>query len=250
MLSVFWGISMPTIAMVTPKGEAGKSTSAVILGSELVHRGAAVTIIDADPNKPVSDWAKLPGRPDNLAVLANVTEENIIEEIETAAQKTPFVIVDLEGTASMTVADAVSRADLVIIPTQGSQLDAKQATRAIKLIQQQERAFGKKIPYAILFSRTSGAIRPRTLQHIKQEFERHGMQALTVHMHEREAFRAIFSFGGTVENLNPKLVSNLAAAISNARALAAEVVSLLRKAPSAEEDGAENEQDVVTAEVA
>ena len=58
-----------------------------------------------------------------------MTEENIIEEIEAAAQKTPFVIVDLEGTASMTVAYAVSRADLVIIPTQGSQLDAKQASQ-------------------------------------------------------------------------------------------------------------------------
>jgi chromosome partitioning protein len=239
---------MPTIAMVTPKGGAGKSTSAVILGSELARRGAAVTVIDADPNKPVSDWAKMPGRPDNLTVLADVTEENIIEEIEAATQKTPFVVVDLEGTASMTVAYAVSRADLVIIPTQGSQLDAKQATRAIKLIQQQERAFGKKIPYAILFSRTSEAIRPRTLQHIKAEFARHGVQALAVHMHEREAFRAIFSFGGTVENLNPKMVSNVAAAVANARALAAEVVSLLRAAPS-EEDNAEIKRDTVTAEV-
>jgi chromosome partitioning protein len=144
------------------------------------------------------------------------------------------VIVDLEGTASMTVAYAVSRADLVIIPTQGSQLDAKQATRAIRLIQQQERAFGKKIRYAILFSRTSEAIRPRTLQHIKSEFTKHGVPAFTVHMHEREAFRAIFSFGGTLESLNPKLVSNLNAAISNARALAAEVVGLLRP-ESAEE---------------
>jgi chromosome partitioning protein len=88
---------MPTIAMVTPKGGAGKSTSAVILGSELARRGAAVTLIDADPNKPLSDWAKQPGRPENLTVLAEVTEENIIEEIEGAAQKTPFVIVDLEG---------------------------------------------------------------------------------------------------------------------------------------------------------
>jgi chromosome partitioning protein len=241
---------MPTIAMVTPKGGAGKSTSAVILGSELARSGAAVTIIDADPNKPVSDWAKLPGRPDNLTVLANVTEENIIEEIETAAQKTPFVIVDLEGTASMTVAYAVSRADLVIIPTQGSQLDAKQATRAIKLIQQQERAFGKKIPYAILFSRTSGAIRPRTLQHIKKEFDKHSVPAFAVHMHEREAFRAIFSFGGTVENLNPKVVSNLAAAVANARALAAEAVRLLRVTPSAKEGSAEIERDTTTAEVA
>lgn len=219
---------MPTIAMVTPKGGAGKSTSAVILGTEFARRGAAVTMIDADPNKPVSDWAKLPARPENVTVLAGVTEENIIEEIEGAAQKTPFVIVDCEGTASMTVAYAVSRADLVIIPVQGSQLDAKQATKAIKLIQQQERAFGKKIPYAILFSRTSEAIRPRTLQHIKNEFAKHGVPAFTVHMHEREAFRAIFSFGGTLEDLNPKMVNNVAAAVNNARALAAEVVGLLR----------------------
>jgi chromosome partitioning protein len=126
----------------------------------------------------------------------------------------------------------------VIIPTQGSQLDAKQATRAIKLIQQQERAFGKKIPYAILFSRTSEAIRPRTLQHIKTEFAKHGVPAFTVHMHEREAFRAIFSFGGTLESLNPKLVSNLTAAISNARALAAEVVGLLRPESAEEADPA------------
>jgi chromosome partitioning protein len=223
---------MPTIAMVQPKGGAGKSTTAVILGSELAHRGAAVTLIDADPNKPVSDWAEMPGRPPNLTVVGEVSEENIIEEIEGAAEKTPFVIVDLEGTASMTVAYAVSRADLVMIPVQGSHLDAKQATKAIKLIQQQERAFGKKIPYAILFSRTSEAIRPRTLQHIKAEFARHDIPALTVHLHERDAYKAIFSFGGTLENLNPKLVRNLDAAISNARALAAEVINLLRPEPA------------------
>jgi chromosome partitioning protein len=239
---------MPTIALVQPKGGAGKSTCAVILGTELVRRGAAVTLIDADPNKPVSDWAKLPGRPDNLTVLGEVTEENIIEEIEDAAQKTPFVIVDLEGTASMTVAYAVSRADLVIIPVQGSHLDAKQATKAIKLIQQQERAFGKKIPYAILFSRTSEAIKPRTLQHIKAEFAKHSVPAFAVHMHERDAFKAIFSFGGTLQNLNPRLVRNLDGAMNNARALAGEVIDLLR--PEAAEPALAEDKGTTTAKVA
>jgi chromosome partitioning protein len=227
---------MPTIAMVTPKGGDGKSTSAVVLGCELAHRGAGVIMIDADPNKPLSDWSKQPGRPDNLTVIADISEESIIDTIEDAAAKTPFVVVDLEGTASMTVAYAVSRADLVIIPTQGSQLDAKQATRAIRLIQQQEKAFGRKIPYAILFSRTSEAIRPRTLQHIRNEFAKHGVPSFTVHLHEREAFRAIFSFGGTVDGLNTKLVSNVAAAVNNARAFAAEVVSMLRRPGDASED--------------
>jgi chromosome partitioning protein len=231
---------MPTIAVVSPKGGAGKSTCAVVVGSELARRGAAVTMIDADPNQPVSDWAKLPGRPENMTVVGEVTEENIIEEVESAAQKTPFVVVDCEGTASMTVAYAISRADLVIIPTQGSHLDAKQASRAIRLIKQQERAFGKKIRYAILFSRTSEAIKPRTLQHVKDEFNKHGVPAFVVQLHERDAYKAIFSFGGTLENLNPKLVTNIDAAIRNARVLAAEVVSLLRTDAQTAEEGISN----------
>jgi chromosome partitioning protein len=232
---------MPTIGMVTPKGGAGKSTTTVVIGTQLARRGAAVTIIDADPNKPISDWAKLPNFPPNLTVLAEVNEDTIIEEIETAAMKTPFVLVDLEGTASMTVAYAVSRCDLVIIPTQGSQLDAKQATRAIKLIQQQERAFAKKIPFAILFTRTNEAIRPRTLQNIKAQFVKHNIPALTAHLHERDAYRAIFSFGGTLESMNPKAVGNLEAAINNARVLTSEVVDLLRATVQEDEQIAQSE---------
>jgi chromosome partitioning protein len=38
----------------------------------------------------------------------------------------------------------------------------------------------------------------------------------------------IFSFGGTLESLKPQFVSNLDAAIVNARAFAGEVISMLR----------------------
>lgn len=231
---------MPTIVFASPKGGAGKSTSAVLLATELALKGAGVTVLDADPNKPVSLWAKMTGKPDNLSVIANISESTIIDEIESAAQKTPFVVVDLEGTASMMVAYAISRADIVIIPTQGSQLDASQAAKAIGLIKQQEKAFGKKIPYAILFTRTSAAIKPRTLQHIQQEFQKHGILAFQTQIHEREAYRALFSFGGTLEKLNPQQVSNLDAAVINARAFAGEVIGMLRKDEKV--SGAEQQQ--------
>jgi chromosome partitioning protein len=156
-----------------------------------------------------------------------VSETSIIDEIEKAAQNTAFVVVDLEGTASTTVAYAISRADLVIIPIQGSQLDAAEATKAIRLVAVQEKAFNKKIPYAILYTRTSSAIRPRTLQYIQDEFRKRNIVTLNTHLHEREAYRALFSFGGTLENLDRRQVSNLDAAIANARTFAAEVVSML-----------------------
>jgi chromosome partitioning protein len=137
---------MPTIVFASPKGGVGKSTAAVLLATELAGFGASVSLIDADPNKPLSQWAKRPGKPANLTVLSDVTEESIIDTIESAASKTPFVIVDLEGTASMMVGYAMSRADLVIIPVQASHLDATEAAKAIKLVRAQERVFKRTIP--------------------------------------------------------------------------------------------------------
>jgi chromosome partitioning protein len=111
---------MPVIPFVSPKGGCGQSTSAVLLACELSESGHSVTIIDADPNRPVARWSKRPGKPKNLAVLENVTEETIIKTIDRVRAGSEYVIVDLEGTASLMVAYAISRASLVIIPTQGS----------------------------------------------------------------------------------------------------------------------------------
>jgi chromosome partitioning protein len=232
---------MPTIVFASPKGGAGKSTSAVILATEIAEMGGSVTIIDADPNKPVSRWAKRPGRPALLSVLADVTEETIIDEIDSASRTSAFVIVDLEGTASLMVGYAISRADLVIIPTQGSQLDATEAVKAIKLVRNMEKAKDRKgIPTAILFTRTSAAIRPRSLQAIEAEFLKTGVKVLEVQMHERDAFRAIFAFGGSLSDLDASQVSNIKAAKANARAFVTEVVSLL-KLPEPDEAAARAE---------
>lgn len=225
---------MPTVLFASSKGGVSKSTSAVVLGTQLAIRGATVTMIDADPNHPLGTWAKRPGKPDTLTVVSDVNERTIIDEIEAAAEKSAFVIVDVEGTASMTVAYAISRADLVIIPVQGSQLDAAEAAKAIKLIRQQEKAFGRRIPYAVLFTRTSAAIQPRTLRHIRTELEGAGVPIFATQMHEREAFRAIFSFGGTVESLRPDQVGGLDGAVKNARQFASEVVAMLKQQPATE----------------
>lgn len=221
---------MPVIVFANPKGGVGKSTSAVILATQLALKGAGVTIIDADANKPVTQWARRGGVPEEITLIADTSESTIIDLIEDAAQKTPFVIVDLEGTASHVVSYSVSRADLVIIPIQGSQLDAAQAGKAIGLIRQQEKAFRRAIPFAILFTRTNPALKPRTLLHIQAEFHKHNIRAFETQLHEREAYRAIFSFGGTLESLDPGQAGNLDKALANARAYAAEVVSMFDEA--------------------
>ena len=86
---------MPVIAFANPKGGAGKTTAALLLSSELAARGAQVIIIDADPERWISQWGSLPGKPDNIEIIGDVTEDGIVDVIEEAAARTQFVIIDL-----------------------------------------------------------------------------------------------------------------------------------------------------------
>lgn len=218
---------MPTIVFANPKGGAGKTTSALLLAIEIARK-AKVTIIDADPNRPITDWARLPGKPENITVVSDVSEDNIIDAIDESAEKTPFVIVDLEGTASTAVAYAIGRADLVIIPLQAKQLDGKQAARAIGLVQRQEKAFRKSIPYAVLMTRTNPAIRSRTMHKIFDQLHEKNIKILGVELTERSAFDAFIAYGGSLYDLDPKEIYGLGKAIINSRNYAHEVISLLK----------------------
>ncbi|KPF75584.1 chromosome partitioning protein ParA [Brevundimonas sp. AAP58] len=219
---------MPTIVFVSPKGGVGKTTAALVLATQIA-KAARVTVIDADPNHPIAAWSKEAELPDNLSVVADADEDNIIEKIEEAASASPFVIVDLEGTAAKIVLLAVSQADFVVIPTQGSQLDAEQASRAIRVVKQQEKMSGRATPFGVLLTRTSPIIRTRTMGHIQHGLEDAGIPVLKAQLHEREAFRAMFSFRRTLETLNPKDVPNLDKAVANAAQIAAEIIEKLRE---------------------
>jgi chromosome partitioning protein len=96
-------------------------------------------------------------------------------------------------------------------------------------LRSQEKAFGRLIPFAILFTRTSVAIRTRLFQSIEDEFAAKNIPMLKNHINEREAYRAIFSFGGTLQTLNEADVSNIKGAMINAHAYVGEVVTLLKK---------------------
>ncbi|PPS24477.1 ParA family protein [Pseudomonas amygdali] len=222
---------MPVISFVSPKGGAGKTTSALALATQIAKR-VPVTVIDADPNHPIDSWSKGGAVPENMTVISGVTDQTISDTIAEAATKTPFVIVDLEGTAATIVAYAIAESDLVIIPSQGSQLDAEQASRAFGLIRAHERGIQKhkpdyKLPYAVLFTRTSVAIQSRDTRHIRESFKKGGIPFFEVELNERAAFKAMFSYRQTLEFLPRNEVSNVDKAIDNAEVFAREVIAKL-----------------------
>ncbi|WP_264051578.1 ParA family protein [Methylobacterium flocculans] len=224
---------MPVIAFANPKGGAGKTTTALLLATELAAKKAAVTVIDADPEKWISQWGRLAGRPANITIISDVTEETVVDAIEAAERDAQFVIVDLEGTASLMVSNAIGMADLVVIPIQGSSMDAKGGAKTIRLIRNQEKMSRRKIAHAVVLTRTSAAITSRALRNVSEQLQAGGIEIFATAIVERAAYRDLFDYGGTLMTLNPSQTSNLDKAVQNAREFAGEVVSKLKAAATA-----------------
>ncbi|MEM9421086.1 MAG: ParA family protein [Pseudomonadota bacterium] len=219
---------MPVIAFANSKGGSGKTTSALLLACALAET-KPTTIIDADPRHPISTWATMPGKPGQLSVVTNQSEKTILDEIETASMKDPFVIIDLEGTASRLMSYAISQADLVIIPLKEQQQDALAALDVIQEIHRDMKATRRKIPYAVLFTQSRAAVKSRTARHIAAQFRNNTqIDTFDVEIHERDAFAAIFSIGGAVAQLDPKKVNGLEKALGNVEGFRNEVIRKLR----------------------
>lgn len=220
---------MPIICAANPKGGAGKSTTILALASTIAEQGAKVAIIDADPNKPISDWRE-GGSKANIDVISDVTESNIREKINDAAASAQFVFIDLEGTASRMTSRAIMRADLTIIPLAGSALEAKQAARAVTLVRESGEDIGRDLPYVLAFNRTSPPpFAKRIEREIAAQMRANDMPVLDTHLHNRQAYNAMFMERLSLFELDAKSVNGLETAIENALQFTQEVLEVLRK---------------------
>lgn len=215
---------MSIIVFASPKGGAGKTTSAFLLATELACRGLKTHVIDADPNHPIAKWDAGGGKTDNLSITSNDSEETLLDDIENASKSSDIVIVDLEGTANLSVAYAMSKADLVIIPSQRSSLDAAEAARAVALVKRQSSVINRNIPVSILLTRTSPAIRSKGLKRMVDSLEKNNIDSFLTEIHEREAYKAIFDHKVTLSQILASQVGGLDKARSNAANYAAEAL--------------------------
>lgn len=219
---------MAVVTFANSKGGSGKTTSALILACELAEH-ATVCLIDADPRRPLTTWATLPGKPARLTVVTNSSEKTILDEIDAASAKNQFVIVDLEGTASRLTSYAISQSDLVVIPMKEQQQDALAAIDVIQELKRDMKAVRRTIPFAVLFTQTRVVAKSRTARFVSGQFKANEKTPVfETEIHDRDAYSAMFSVGGGPRGLSARDVNNVEAAIRNASDFAAEVVAMLR----------------------
>lgn len=222
---------MPVIVTASSKGGAGKSTLTLVLAQALEVMGATVTVIDADPNRPLVRWRSGKSA-SSVDVVGDVTESNIIKVIRDYSVRRQFVLVDLEGTANRLVSRAITQADLVLIPLQASALDSNEASRAVGLIQEEEEALeGRRIPYRIIMTRTNPLITTKIETGIYKALADADISLMKTRLHERQAYKAIFVRRQLLNELD-RSINGLDGALENAERLAVEVVDLITSLPS------------------
>lgn len=218
---------MPVVVVASPKGGSGKSTSTVLLGTELAHAGAQVTMLDCDPNHSLRLWAGRRPLPPRTTLLSDVSESDIVRTIQKHDADGGIVIVDLEGIASRLVSRAVSQADLVLTPMRATTLDATIGARTLALIAEEEEALGRSIRHAVVFTMTR-TIESKQHRAIEASLTGQGVDVVQPSLMERVAYSALFEFGGDLRSMPAQ--GSMNGAVTNASAFAQAIYKRLTEA--------------------
>lgn len=223
---------MPAISVANPKGGAGKTTLTFVLACELARSGASVTVIDADPNAIIAGWGRKradQGRETPFEIIAGPKESELVRLVDQYTASHDFVLIDLEGTASRMTSRALARSHLVLIPFNLSPIDAELAANAVGLIQEEAEALGRDIPFRLVRSRDNAAMQTKTAQRIIAAINAAELPLLSVGLVERAAYRDIFDFAQTLEELDEAKTSGVPAARKNAYEVARAVLQAIQE---------------------
>ena len=223
---------MPVISFANPKGGSGKSTLVLVLALELSRQGASLAVVDADPNAVIADWAARrvkDGLQVPFSVVSRPKEGEMVATIGQLTQTHDWVLVDLEGTASRLFSRALARSNLVLIPLNPSPIDARLAAAAVQLVLEESEALERSIPYRLVYSCYPAAVATRSFKRIDSEIRAEQLPLLDEGLVQRAAFRDIFDFAATLDELTEDKTSGLDQARTNAFLVAQAVVNALKE---------------------
>lgn len=113
---------MKTIAIISQKGGAGKTTLAVHLAVEAVRCGYSTAVFDLDPQASAASWADKREAEEPAVVSAQATRlPSLLQQAE--QQSADLVIIDSAPNADSASMAAARAADLILIPCRPAAFD-------------------------------------------------------------------------------------------------------------------------------
>jgi chromosome partitioning protein len=215
---------MATLSIASAKGGCGKTTTAILLSAELaLNHDYRVALLDSDVNQHASAFGK---KADirGLIIVPGVDEANVLAELRKAEAENDLVLIDLPGGSSTLALKAMQRSHFVLVPTQTSLMDVRDAMKTINQIDDAQELVRVQISRAILWTRILSGFESKSSRHVRTGLEGQGVDILTSTLMERAAYREIHITGRV-----PSQDDQTSAASANINAVALELLAHLQK---------------------
>ena len=186
---------MPTIAIISQKGGAGKTTLALHLAAVAQEAGAVSLVIDTDPQATASQWAAWRG--DRAPEVIDSPPPRLAAKVEAArGQGAEVIVIDTPPHADSAARAAVELADLVLIPCRPSAFDLSAIQTTAKLVQ-----LLRKPAFVVFTAGSPNA--PRVYEEAGELVESYGTPPCPVILPDRAAYRHASAQGATVTEIEP-----------------------------------------------
>jgi chromosome partitioning protein len=186
---------MKTIAVLSRKGGAGKTTLSLHLAVAAEALGLRVAILDLDPQVSAVLWrdrrtdtapAVVPAQAPRLSALL----------AQAAAQEADLCILDTGPAADSVASEAANHADAVLIPCRPSTLDLDAIGASVRLAQ------GAAKPAWVVIN--AAPIQGVEEKQMRAALGAAGVSVCPVVIHQRKAFSVFLADGRTAQEAEPK----------------------------------------------
>ncbi len=207
-------------ALTGQKGGVGKSTVAISLAAEFLHRGHGVLLVDADPQGTARTWgdvASEAGHPLPTIVAMGATMHRP-DQLARAAQGYDTVVIDCPPRHGEIQRSALMVADVALLPCGPSAADAWALTTSVELVQE-ARTLRPGLCACVVITRKQG--RTTLGRSARDLLVEGGLPVLKTELGYRVAFAEALGAGLGVTTYAPR-----DPAAAELRALADEVLAL------------------------
>jgi len=143
---------MYTIAFLSQKGGAGKTTLATCIARQLQLEGEDVILVDSDPQGSARDWRAATDQDTVLVVgMDRPTLDKDIKMLSNDGKK--WIIVDGAPRSEQMTISSIKAADLIVIPVQPSPYDIWAAEDLVSIVKSRQEITNGKPKAAFLISR-------------------------------------------------------------------------------------------------
>lgn len=191
------------VSIASAKGGCSKTTLAVGIGVELALEGYTVVVLDADLNQHATKFGEKANVP-NFRVLGEVNEGNILQQMKTIYTTADMVVIDLPGGSSMVAVKALTKSHFVLIPTQHSILDARDAMKTVAQVDDAQELGRYPIPRSLIWTRVMPGFESMAARRVRADMETIDVPIFESVLMNRAAFQEMFLRGQVPRQFKPE----------------------------------------------